>query len=76
MVQGIEKLNWYTAPTFTVGGNEYTKKVEKQPYQQGVNYAQFDPKPQNIQASLDAKYPTFSPESRKPGVGENTYYLA
>ena len=76
MVQGIEKLNWYTAPTFTVGGNEYTKKVEKQPYPQGVNYAQFDPKPQNIQASLDAKYPTYSPESRKPGVGEHTYYLA
>ena len=42
MVQGIENLNWYTAPTFTVGGNEYTKKVEKQPYQQGVNYAKFD----------------------------------
>ncbi len=76
MVQGIEKLNWYTAPTFTVGGNEYTKKVEKQPYQQGVNYAQFDPKPQNLQASLDAKYPTYSPESRKPGVGEHAYYLA
>ncbi len=76
MVQGIEKLNWYTAPTFTVGGNEYTRKIEKQPYQQGVNYAQFDPKPQNLQASLDAKYPTYSPESRKPGVGEHAYYLA
>lgn len=76
MVQGLERINWYTAPTFTVGGNEYTKKVEKQPYQQSVNYAQFDPKPQNIQASLDAKYPTYSPESRKPGVGEHAYYLA
>ena len=76
MVQGVEKLNWYTAPTFTVGGNEYIKKVEKQPYQQGVDYAQFDPKPQNLKASLDAKYPTYSPESRKPGHGEHTYYLA
>ncbi len=76
MVQGIDKLNWYNASASPIGKNPFAGKVERQPYQQGVNYAQFDPKPQNIQASLDAKYPTYSPESRKPGVGEHAYYLA
>ena len=76
MVLGTEALNWYKPASSQVSKNPFAGKVEKQPYQQGVNYAQFDPKPQNIQASLDAKYPTFSPESRKAGVGEHTYYLA
>ncbi len=42
MVLGTDTLNWYKPTSSQVSKNPFAGKVEKQPYQQGVNYAQFD----------------------------------